>query len=229
MTIFEMIIRTTVSFLILYILCRLLNKKLIAQMTFFDFVAGITIGSVVASSMLMKDIPIYIGMFGLFLFCFYTFLSSLAAIKSLWGRKVLEDEPTYLIKDGQILEDGLKKVRMTMDALLTTLRKKGYFYVDQIETAMMEMDGTVSILAKPPYLSAMKKDVFNVQPSRGIAQAFIIDGKILSRSLNILGKDTNWVEQILQENKIATIKDVFFAQIDQQGTIYIDKREDISK
>nr|WP_273841073.1 YetF domain-containing protein [Halalkalibacter alkalisediminis] len=127
MTVMEIIIRATVGFVVLYILCRLLNKKLIAQMNFFDFVAGITIGSIVASSMITKDVPVWIGMIGLILFCFYTFLTSVIAIKSLRGRKVLEDEETYLIQDGQVLEEGLKKVRLTIDGLLTSLRKKVFF------------------------------------------------------------------------------------------------------
>ena len=229
MSVMEMVIRTTVGFLVLYALCRFLNKKLIAQMTFFDFVAGITIGSVVASSMLMKDVPVYIGMIGLILFCFYTFLSSIIALKSMRGRKILEDEPTYLIRDGKILEEGLKKVRMTADGLVTNLRKKGYFYVDQVEIAMMEMDGSVSVLPKAPYIYAMRKDIFNIQPSRGLAQAFIIDGQILTKSLEALGKDRNWVNNVLQANNIQNINEVFFAQIDQQGNVYIDKREDTLK
>lgn len=227
-TVLEMVIRATVGFIVLYILCRLLNKKLIAQMTFFDFVAGITIGSVVASSMLMKDVPVLVGMVGLILFCFYTFLTNVFGVKSLIGRKILEDEPTYLIKNGEILEDGLKKCRLTMDALLTGLRKKNFFYVDQVETAIMETDGTITALAKPPYLTAMQKDVRNIQPNRGAPQAFIIDGKILPKSLQLLGKDMTWVREILQKNNISNIQDVFFAQIDELGTVYIDRKEDVT-
>ncbi|MDE5416154.1 DUF421 domain-containing protein [Alkalihalobacterium chitinilyticum] len=227
MSILEMVIRTTVGFIILYILCRLLNKKLIAQMTFFDFVAGITIGSVVASSMLIPDVPILIGMVGLILFCFYTFLSSLGAIKSFLGRKVLEDEPTYLIKNGEIYEEGLKKVRLTVDALLTGLRKQGFFYIDQVETAYLETDGTITALAKPPYLNAMQKDVQNIQISRGVSQAFIIDGKVLSSSLKLLGKDMTWVRQVLQTYNVPNVEDVFFAQIDELGNVYIDVRDDL--
>ncbi|MEB1808367.1 MAG: DUF421 domain-containing protein [Bacillaceae bacterium] len=227
MTILEMVIRTTVGFIILYILCRILNKKLIAQMTFFDYVAGITIGSVVASSMLMKDVPILIGMVGLILFCFYTFLSSVGAIKSFLGRKVLEDEPTYLIKNGEIYEEGLKKVRLTVDALLTGLRKQGFFYIDQVETAYLETDGTITALAKPPFLNAMQKDVLNIQVSRGVSQAFIIDGKVLSSSLKLLEKDMTWVRQVLQTYNVANVEDVFFAQIDELGNVYIDVRDDL--
>ncbi|MBP3952484.1 DUF421 domain-containing protein [Bacillus suaedae] len=227
MSMIEMIIRTTVGFVVLYSLCRFLNKKLIAQMTFFDFVAGITIGSIVASSMLMKDIPVMIGMVGLILFCVYTFLSSIGAMKSIWGRKILEDEPTYLIKNGQVLEEGLKVVRLTMDGLLAGLRKKGFFYLDQVETALMETDGTITALAKPAYLNATQQDVFNVHSSRGNAQAFIVDGQVLTESLSLLNKDMTWVRDVLHLNNIANIKEVFFAQIDEQGTIYIDRRKDL--
>ncbi|MDT8861228.1 DUF421 domain-containing protein [Alkalihalobacillus sp. MEB130] len=226
MTVIEITIRTTVAFVILYILCRLLNKKLIAQMTFFDYVAGITIGSIVASSMIMKDVPIFISMVGLLLFCFYTFVTSVIAIKSMRGRKILEDEPTYLMKDGQVLEEGLKKSRFTIDSLLTNLRKKNVFNIDEVETAILETDGQVSVLRKAPYLPAMQKDVFNVQPDRGVGQAFIIDGKILSKSLELLGKDLDWVRTVLKMNNVSKIEDVFYAQLDRQGVVYIDTRTD---
>ncbi|WP_169737890.1 DUF421 domain-containing protein [Alkalihalobacterium bogoriense] len=224
---FEVILRATIAFVILYILCRLLNKKLISQMTFFDFVAGITIGSLVASSIIMTDVPILVSMVGLFFFCLYVFITSIIAIKSLWGRKILEDEPTYLMKDGQVLEEGLKKSRFTVDSLLTNLRKKNVFNIDEVDTAILETDGTVTVLKKSPYLPAMQKDVFNVQVSRGVGQAFIIDGKILKKSLDILEKDIEWVKSVLAQHKISSIEEVFFAQIDKQGVVYIDKRSDI--
>ncbi|WP_088105190.1 DUF421 domain-containing protein [Halalkalibacter urbisdiaboli] len=226
MTVGEMFIRATVAFIVLYFLCRLLNKKLISQMTFFDFVAGITIGSVAASSMLTKDVPIYIGMLGLFIFCLYTLSTNIIAIKSLRGRKILEDEPTYLVKNGKILEEGLKKSRMTMDSLIANLRKKSVFYLDQVDTALLETDGSVSVLKKTPYIDLMKKDIATVEPSRGIPQAFIIDGKILKKSLKVLRKDMKWVDEILTLHNVKHLEDVFVAQIDMLGNVYIDIRDD---
>lgn len=227
MSVSEMVIRTTISFVIIYILCRLLNKKLIAQMTFFDYVAGITIGSIVASSMLMKDVKISISMLGLILFCSFVFVTNIIALKSFSARKVLESEPTYLIQKGQILEEALKKNRFSMDDLVANLRKKNVFYLDQVEAAILETDGTVSVLRKPNYLPAVKQDVFSVPASRGVAQAFIIDGKILPKSLELLEKDIVWVNQILKMYNIERPEDVFFAQIDEQNNIYIDKRSDV--
>ncbi|WP_078577975.1 DUF421 domain-containing protein [Salipaludibacillus agaradhaerens] len=228
MTIEEILIRTTISFILLYILCRILNKKLIAQMTFFDFVAGITIGSIVASGVVARDVPILITLIGLISFCFYAYISNIIAIKSFKGRKVVESEATVVIKNGKVLEGGLKKTLLTMDSLLTGLRKKGIFNIDEVETALLETDGTVSVLKKPAYLPAMQKDVFNIQLSRGVGQAFIIDGKILKKSLELLGKDEEWVKAVLKDHHISKFDDVFFAQIDRNGIIYIDKREDYS-
>lgn len=195
-------------------------------MTFFDFVAGITIGSIVASSILAKDMPIQIGMIGLAMFCLCVLIANVIVFKSLTGRKILEGEPTYLIKNGQILEEGLRKNRLSVEYLLAQLRKKDIFYVDEVEAAFLEIDGTVSVLRCPAYLPATKKDVLNIQASRGIAQAFIVDGKVLHESLKLLGKDMEWVEQILKNNNIAKIEDVFFAHIDSQNKIYIDKFND---
>ncbi|WP_096155637.1 MULTISPECIES: DUF421 domain-containing protein [Bacillus] len=226
MTVIDIFVRTSISFILLYILCRILDKKLIAQMTFFDFVAGITIGSIVASGIVSRDVPILITMAGLILFCLYIYISNVIALKSFRGRKILESEPTIVIKEGQVLEEGLKKTLLTMDSLLTSLRKKGVFNIDEVETALLETDGTISVLKKPAYLPAMQKDVFNIQASRGVGQAFIIDGKILKKSLELLGKDKEWVINVINENNISRVEDVFFAQIDRNGNIYIDKRED---
>lgn len=226
MSITEMFIRTTVGFITLYCLCRMLNQKLIAQMTFFDFVAGITIGSVVASSFMTGTLPLPMAIFGIVLFCAYTFLSNLAAIKSFRIRKLLEGEPTHLIEQGRILEQGLKKVRLTIDSLLANLRKMGYFYLDQIEAAVMETDGTISVLVKPQHLPLTQKDIHSIQPSRGYAQAFIIDGKILPNTLNTLGKDMDWVSSMLQAYRISSIHEVVIAQIDSLGHVYIDTRDD---
>lgn len=195
-------------------------------MTFFDYVAGITIGSLVASGILTNNIPILVSMVGLIFFCLYIFITNVIAIKSLWGRKIFEDEPTYLMKDGQVLDEGLKKTRITMDVLLANLRKKEVFNIDEVETALLETDGTVTVLKKQAYTPAKQKDVFNIHPSRGIGQAFIIDGKILTKSLELLEKDEAWVQKVLLDHNISNTKDVFFAQIDRLGTVYIDLRKD---
>jgi len=222
----ELILRVIIFLLVLYVWARLLGKKLISQMTFFDFIAGITIGSLASNVMVDRTIGIATGVAAISLFSLLIILLNYLALKNFISRKVLEGEPTILIKNGAIFEEGLNKVRFTVDNLLSNLRKKNVFYVEQVESAILETDGTVSVLLKPEYQSLTPKDMSVYKPSRGLTQAFIIDGKILKHSLQIINKDIEWVNSILEQHQIKDIESVFYAQIDEQGVVYIDTKID---
>lgn len=105
--------------------------------------------------------------------------------------------------------------------------RKNAFYVDEVETAFMEIDGTVSVRKKPESAPATPKDLQLITSSRGLPQTFIIDGKILENSLASIGKDRAWVDSILQTFGVSEVGDVALAQIDEQNKVYIDKRNDM--
>ncbi|WP_078544874.1 DUF421 domain-containing protein [Litchfieldia alkalitelluris] len=222
----EITIRCLTIFIVLYLVTRILGKKLISQMTFFDFVAGITLGSIAGALMLSKNVPKTVGLYGLVLFGALTLFIDLIALKSFKGRKILNDEPTLVIKNGKIFEEGMGKARLTVDELLFQLRKKNIFYLDQVDMAFFETDGTVSALKKITQLPPTKQELQINTPARGIPQTFIIDGQILENTLKSLKKDKNWLEQTLLSFGITDLKNVFVAQIDQNDLIYIDFRED---
>lgn len=227
MAIFEMVIRTFVVFVVLYLWCRILGKKLISQITFFDFVAGITLGTISGSIMFSPNISISTGLVGLSLFALFALSLDYIALKSFKGRKIINSEPTLLIKDGKILEEGMFKNRLTMEDLLFNLRKKNIFYVDQVDVAFFETDGTVTALKKSENMPATRKDLQIVVPSRGLPQAFIIDGKILENSLKAVGKDRKWVDSVLLAQGISEISEVALAQVDQNYKVYIDRKNDM--
>jgi uncharacterized membrane protein YcaP (DUF421 family) len=226
MTISEMLVRTLITFIVAYILCRILGKKLISQMTFFDFVAGISIGTIIGSIMFSKDIKLMVGLIGLISFFLIVLMIDILVVKSFISRKIFNGEPTMIIKQGKILEKGMRKVRLNMDELLLKLRKKNVFYLDDVEMAIFETDGSLSVLKKPLSQPVTRKDLALTAPSRGQAQALIIDGKILSSTLTMIGKNQEWLDSILQSQGIANVSDVFFAQVDGQNNVYIDIRDD---
>jgi uncharacterized membrane protein YcaP (DUF421 family) len=226
MATFEMIVRTVIVFILLYILSRGLGKKLISQMNFFDFVAGISIGSITASIMFSKEISLLTGLVGLSVFCLITYIIDISVLKSFTLRKILNSEPTLIIKDGRILETGMKKVRLSIDELLMLLRRKGVFYLDEVEIALFETDGALTVLLKPNNKLVTCGNLQLQTTSRGLAQAFIIDGAVMKHSLTVLGKDLDWVHSLLKLNGLSTVEEVVFAQIDQLGNVYIDSRED---
>ncbi|WP_226037623.1 DUF421 domain-containing protein [Aquibacillus saliphilus] len=222
----EMALRTVITFVTLYILARILGKKLIAQMTFFDFVAGVSLGSIVSGIMFSSNITKTVGLFGLVIFALLALLVDFISLKSFKGRKILNDEPTLVFKDGKVYEEGMSKARLTMDELLFQLRKKKIFYLDEIDFAFFETDGSVSAMKKKKQLPPTKQELQINTASRGVPQTFIIDGKLLSNSLKAAGKDEKWVQSILQTNGILKVADVAIAQIDEQNKVYIDKRHD---
>jgi uncharacterized membrane protein YcaP (DUF421 family) len=221
MSILHIVFNTIYTFIVIYILSRILGKKLISQMTFFDFIAGVSLGSLVGSVILIPDIPIWKGCFSLIVFAAVSFILDYSALKSYWGRKILNDVPTMIIKEGKILEEGMRKVRLTIDDLLFQLRKKDIFYLDEIEYAFLETDGTISTLKKTNQLTPTICDLQITRLSRGLPQTFIIDGKIIYNTLNSIGKDEKWVQDILAKNKISKVDDILVAQIDEQLKVFL--------
>ncbi|TLS35078.1 DUF421 domain-containing protein [Pseudalkalibacillus caeni] len=226
MTILEITIRTIAGFVTLYILARILGKKLISQMTFFDFVAGITIGTLTGAIITTKGLMAVKGLYALALFTLLAIVLDVIALKAFRGRKILNDEPTIVIKDGKFLGQGMGRARLNLDQLLMQLRKKNIFYLDEVEIAFLETDGTVSVLKKPENMTVTHKDMKIDSPSRGLAQTFIIDGQVLENSLLAAGKDMEWVETTLKTNGIDDVREVTIAQIDVQGKVFIDQRKD---
>ena len=223
---FELSVRALFSFLALYIMCRILGKKLIAQLTFFDFVAGVSLGTIAGGMILDNRIPLALGLYGLVLFGAFALLMDFISLKSYKGRKVLNDEPTLLVKNGKILEEEMAKARLTVDELLFQLRKENIFYLDEVEMAIFETDGTISALKKSALMPPTKQELQLHSPSRGVPQTFIVDGNLLPNKLREAGKDEEWVQSILRANGIGKISDIVVAQIDEQGNVFIDIRKD---
>jgi uncharacterized membrane protein YcaP (DUF421 family) len=217
----EALIRGSIVFIGLMIWARILGKKLISQMTFFDFVAGVAIGSIGGSMILIKDIPLYIGLLGLSVFCLWALLSDVVSLKSFFMRKVLEGEPTLIIKNGQILDATMSRIRLNMHDLLMLLRKKDVFYVDQVDTAYLETNGTLTVLKKAEYLPATRGDLNIIGPSRGLVKPVIMDGQILTNNLQSFGKDEAWIQSELAAKGITSVNNIALAQMDQLHEINV--------
>ncbi|SEA84676.1 Uncharacterized membrane protein YcaP, DUF421 family [Thalassobacillus cyri] len=221
-----LIVKVVVVFTVLYVVARVLNKKLISQMTFFDFVAGITLGSMTATIILTSNLTLMKGLTGLVLFGGLVLLVDYMTLNNFHLRKLFNSEPTVLMNNGHILEDGMKRVRFTVDELLSQLRKKNIFYLSEVDTAILETDGTVSVLKKSSMQSPTNNDLNVVKPSKKLPQTFIIQGKVLEDSLHAAGKGRNWLTETLKQKGIKDINDVIAAQVDGQGNVFLDTRQD---
>ncbi|QXE03585.1 DUF421 domain-containing protein [Terribacillus sp. DMT04] len=175
-------------------------------------------GAIASIMILESRVPLLKGGYVVILFGALTWFLGVSAIKSFTARKVLDDEPLLVIKDGKIHEQGMKHARLTKDSLLPLLRQKDIFYLGEVEFAFFETDGSLSPYKKPN----QKSDQATV---RGVPQTFIMDGKILEDSLQATGKNKDWVAHILKTRQI-NLRDVFVAQLDERGELYVDMRND---
>jgi uncharacterized membrane protein YcaP (DUF421 family) len=140
--------RAFLSFLVLLTLARILGKKQISHLTFFDYVVGIVIGDIAATMAVDPSMKFTNGLVGLVIYTLLSLIIAFGAIKSFKFRELVESSPSILIKDGKIMGKNLFKNRLTFDDLLNGLRVKDAFNISEVELAMLETDGQISVLKK---------------------------------------------------------------------------------
>jgi uncharacterized membrane protein YcaP (DUF421 family) len=230
MPITELILRLVIAFATLIILIRLMGRKEISQMTSFNFVSAISIGTLGASLATDSTISITNGLLALVAWSVFTIFMSYLDIKSPKFRVAVEGEPRILIKKGQIMEDELRKVRLDIDALNSLLRKKNVFSVTDVDYAIFETDGSLSIMKKEAKQTLTKSDIHIDQTNVSISPiptSVISDGEIKQENLKKLNLDRQWLERQLKLSGVESISEVFYAEIQKDGTLYIDYKNDV--
>ncbi|SFJ79909.1 Uncharacterized membrane protein YcaP, DUF421 family [Halobacillus dabanensis] len=224
----EIIWRVCLSFVVLFILTRIMGRKEISQMTFFNFVSAISIGSITANLAVNGNLSVQNGVIALVLWTVFTLIVAFIDIKSKKARKFTTGEPVIVIKEGRIMEDALRSTQLDIDALRTLLRQKNVFTFKEVQYAIFETSGQLSVLKYESNQPATKKDL-NIIPKDNIyplATEVISDGKINTNNLQRLGKNEDWLYQQLQNSGIKDINQVFYGEVLPNGTLYIDKKDD---
>ena len=222
MNFWEMILRTTISFAVLLFLARLLGKKQLSQLTFFHYITGITIGSIAAEIASQKETPFIDGLISLIWWSFLTMLASYISLKSTEVRILLDDEPTIIIKNGELSLKSLKSTRLNMDDVLMMLREQSIFSIQDVQYAVLETNGQLSVFKKPAQQNATKLDVkADVSLPIYMPTEIISDGKIVPKNLLELNLDEEWLMKKLRKQGVESIEEVFYAQLQTNGSLSI--------
>ncbi|MGE5405124.1 MAG: YetF domain-containing protein [Candidatus Saccharibacteria bacterium] len=212
-------------FILLVVLARMMGKKLLSQLTFFDFVVGITIGTIAGGfiSTSIKGLQVLLSPI---ILTIATIGAGILTVKSLPARKLLEGEPVVVIQNGKIMEKNMGRSRYHLDDLHRQLREQGIFDIGQVEFAVLEPHGVLSILKKTQYQPVTPKDLKLPTNYEGMASEIIKDGQVLEQNLVQNNLSFEWLYQELHRRNIANINDVFFAGLNTDGTLYIDLKKD---
>ena len=211
------------SIAVLFLLAKLMGTKQVSQMTMFDYVVGITIGSIAAELATELEEPLR-PLTALVIYGVTAFVISVLTNKFLKVRALVTGKPLVLLENGVIYRENLKKARLDLSEFLVLCRQQGYFDLTEIQTAVFEYNGTLSILPVSDRRPATPNDL-SLSPSQAMVfTELIMDGRILHDNLKRMGRDLTWLERQLQQHRVEA-KDVFLALCDQNGKFVVYKNK----
>ena len=208
----------------LVVLARSIGRKLLAQMSYFDFTVAITIGSISVSYVVQMIQGMWV-LIAPILLALLAITFDFIHLKSLRLRKFAEGEPVVVIQNGQILEKGMKRLRYHMDNLESQLRDKGIFDFNEVEFAVLEPHGQLSVLKKSQYLPVTPYDMNLSTKYKGLSTEIIKDGQVLEKNLKQNNLTRDWLEQELKKHNIVHVSDVVYAALNTSGVLYVSLKK----
>jgi uncharacterized membrane protein YcaP (DUF421 family) len=221
----QMSIRALCALVVLFVITRIGGKKQLAQLTFFEYVVGITIGDIAAFVSTDVESNLVHGYTSLAIWGLVPLGIEFLSLKSKWVRDLFEGKGRVLVKNGKIMEDNLKKEHYSTDELLEQLRLKNAFKVADVEFAVLETNGDLSVLLKKDAMPATVSDLGLVVPSEREAQTVIMDGKIIDEGLATAGFNEKWLHTELEKIGVS-LDNIYVAQVDTFGQLYVDLYDD---
>lgn len=213
--------RTILILIILFFITKMMGKKQISELNFFDYVVGITIGSIAADISLDIEKNMIAGIAALFIYGFISYIISFISIKSIWARRFIIGVPTVLVEKGKIIESGLKKSKIDVNDLLMEARENGYFNLDEIDYALMEVNGNISFLPKEKEKPVTKRDMKIKCSNEGLTVNAIIDSKYMANNMKAINKDKEWLDHELKVNGYDNYDNILLATIDNNYKVTI--------
>ncbi|RCW69763.1 YetF domain-containing protein [Saliterribacillus persicus] len=216
-------IETIFGFSLLFILTKVLGKTQIRQLTAFDFISALILGELVGNALYDDEVGIGQIGFAILLWGILLYITEKTTQKFKRTRSFLEGKPAIVIHKGQLEREVMKKNNLDMNQLLHLLRSKDVFTVQEVDYAILESDGTVSVLKKTEAQTITREDM-QLQPEEvNLPFMLINDGEVIEDNLKEIGRDMNWLEKELKKQSVSSVKDIFYAEYERENSLYIQK------
>lgn len=222
----DVTVRAISSLVTLFLITKMLGKKQVSQLSLFDYVIGISIGNFAAEMTINLESNELNGIWAVVLFGLFAYLVSYLTMKSIVLRRFFMGTPTVLIQDGKILEKNLKKVKFDINDMMEEIRSNGYFDLSQVEYALMEANGKLSILPKPEYRPITPKDMSIKVNREGLCANVVIDSKIMHNNLKNMNKDLKWLDKKLREKGYTDLSKILLVTLDTNEKITVYERNE---
>lgn len=223
MPVLTLCLTTVGSFAILFLSAKIIGHKQIAQLDFFDYITGITIGSIAAEMATELEEP-WKPLLAMVIYGGITLSLSLISSRFPRSRKYLNGTPTILLDHGKLYYENMKKARLDLSEFLVLCRQQGYFDLTSIQTAIFEYNGKLTILPVTTQRPVTPQDMALTPDQELMFTELIMDGRILEDNLKRMGLDRTWLEKQLKQRHISTAKEVFLAVCDRNLKFVLFKK-----
>ena len=208
MDIIKVILTSLLSVVALFVITKIMGHKQVAQLDFFDYVSGITIGSIGAELATELEAP-YNPLIALAIYGLASMILNLIAHKIPKTRKYINGTPTILMNEGKLYRKNLKKAKLDLSEFMLLCRELGYFDLDEIQTAIFEHNGKLSVLPKAANRPATPDDLKIAAKTTHIGVEVIMDGRVMGENLSRIGRDANWLTKQLKAKGYNDTKEIF--------------------
>lgn len=219
------------SIIALFILTKLMGYRQMSQMSMFDYINGITIGSIAAEMATSLESNFTQPLTAMIVYALADLFLSWFSSKSIKARKVIEGAPLVLLNNGELYRENLKKAKIDVSEFLVQCRVNGYFDISKLETAILEGNGKISFLPKVSYRPLTPSDM-QLSPQQDYMVAnVILDGKIMEENLKHTGNDEKWLHNQIKAQGAKQVEDVLLATCDMsnQVTVYLKSNQKEAK
>lgn len=219
-------VRTFIIYAVVVVLMRLMGKRQIGQLEPYELVVAVMIAELAAIPMEDKAIPLVHGLIPIFTLFFIQVCISYINMKSLWFRSFMDGSPSIVIRNGKIDIDELAKARYNINELLEQLRTKGYANIADVEFAILETSGNLSVIPKSQRRPLTPADLHIDTGYEGLPLPLVLDGTIQRDNLSDAGLTVDWLVSELAKLGIDDVNEVFFASLDTQGNLFYQTRKE---
>lgn len=224
MDFFRVFITAPISLTVLFLLAKLMGNKQMSELNMFDYINGITIGSIAAELATGEFTDIYDGVMAMVIYSLIAIMLTFLSQKSLLLRRFITGKSIIIYDNGKFYNKNLSTAKIDINEILVMCRSKGYFNFDEIQTVILESNGQLSILPKDKNRPLTPDDMKITVLQSGVEAVVIQDGKVLERNLfKATGNNIEWLKKELKKQNIKT-SEVFIAFCDNNNTLKVHKK-----
>lgn len=215
------------SILVLFALTKLIGYRQMSEMSMFDYITGITIGSIAAEMATSLENNFFEPLTAMIVYGLATVLLALVTSKNMKVRRIISGSPFVLLNNDQLYEENFKKGHIDLSEFLVQCRISGYFDLSQIQTAILEENGKISFLPKAAQRPITPQDMQLDLPEETLLPTYIMDGHILLDNLRHSGKDETWLSNQLKAHGCSEPSEVFLATGNQNNSLNVYKKNNL--